>query len=517
MILLSLFACKNPTSAPQRNRDDANLTSLTIRASNFEWPITPEFSESQTEYRVQVPLGTRNLQLIPSFSSPQATLPQANISGTSATNESLLIQEVEGRYTVSNLNRGENTLRAQVLAENGTTTKEYTLVIDVSLNTVSVSGSSSSVNEGSSVMIDFTIDEALTEDVQIQYIITGLTNPDNPSQQTSPAAWGDSTSTTGRSNRSTTIAANSTSRRLTIPAVNDTEWSDFDGGFTITIDSVRTTSGNPVQTRSESPSYTVYIIDNDAPVVSVSNPNSTVSEGQSTTFTVSLTNSDGTPFVPTQPVTINYSLEATGGATPYASGAAGEDWANPGSSLTIPANNSSGTVDINVNSDSVADQNEGFTFLLTDATVNNRALIIHTTNGSTSVGITDVNSISYSLSPTTVTEGNDIVITVSLARIYSSDVSLNYSVATLTSADGGTVDGVEADDYKTEDSDASSESSPVTIQAGDDSATITISTLDDSDSEATEWGRVTISFDGTIPNDLALIAAPLDFSITDND
>ena len=91
-------------NAPDTYSDDASLSSLTVSPGE----LSPAFSPETTEYSVTVPADVERLTV----SAP------ANDSGASVS-----ISGNEG------LQMGENTVTCQVTAEDGTTTRTYTILV----------------------------------------------------------------------------------------------------------------------------------------------------------------------------------------------------------------------------------------------------------------------------------------------------------------------------------------------------------------------------------------------------
>jgi hypothetical protein len=115
------------TAKPIPISSDANLETLQINQGT----LTPSFRESITDYTATVPNNVSRLTVTATASHPKAT-----VSGAGQVN----------------LKVGANTIEITVKAEDGTTTKKYTLVVtrraedDIQLESISLSRTSATVN-----------------------------------------------------------------------------------------------------------------------------------------------------------------------------------------------------------------------------------------------------------------------------------------------------------------------------------------------------------------------------------
>ena len=253
---------------------------------------------------------------------------------------------------------------------------------------------------------------------------------------------------------------------------------------------------------------------------SVINPDTSVYEGATTTFMVQLTYSNGIRYTPENEVTVNYTVTPTGGATAYSSGAEGEDWSNPGTTITLLPRDSFGFVAISIQDDVIDDQNEGLTFTLTSVTENGATIPLHPTQRSTSVEILDVVTYSITAGSMNATEGGaPFTVSLQKSRDFSPDVAFSYQIQPVTSYNSADVVGVDESDYSVQESNGDGVS-PLVFSM-DEAGTMTLSILptDDSLTESLEYGQVDFAFAGDIPDGVRIEAPvePLIFSITDND
>ena len=246
--------------------------------------------------------------------------------------------------------------------------------------------------------------------------------------------------------------------------------------------------------RDDPSEETVLVNDNDGIEVSVSAGATTVAEGNSAVFTVSL--SGGTH---TAPVVVTYSV--TGTATAGTSG----DYTAPTGTLTIDAEESSGTITIATLEDTVLDPGETIVVTLTGASTDGEATFSTT---AATVTITDGGMATASIAPASSDEGEDVEFTVSLSGAAGSDTVLAWS----TSVESGDT-ATSGDDF-TAVSDGT-----LTIMAGETSETLSVSTKEDTLVEASETFTVTLSVvDATpLPDGVALRMATATGTITNDD
>ncbi len=219
---------------------------------------------------------------------------------------------------------------------------------------------------------------------------------------------------------------------------------------------------------------------NTLPVASIDDV--TVTEGGQAQFTVSLdkTWSDD--------VTLTWDT-SDGSATD------GSDYTGQSSqSLTIAAGQQSATLGVQTTGDTLDEDDESFTVTLSSPT---NATLDDDTGEAT---ITDDDSApSLSIGDVTVTEGNVAQFTIELDAVSGKDVTFNWATSDGTATAGS--------DYTAEANQS------VTIAAGQQSATVSVQTTDDSDDESNETFAVELSG----ATNATISDATGEATITDND
>ncbi len=230
-----------------------------------------------------------------------------------------------------------------------------------------------------------------------------------------------------------------------------------------------------VDTTRGADTATVTIADDDAASVSIVANDATASEpsddGQ---FTVSLTAPSDTDTV------ISYTV--AGDAAP------GTDYTQLSGEVTILAGETSATIDLHVLDDSVLELTENVSIALTDVTSGSPHITIGSINEA-SIDITDDETASVSIlaNDDIATESGDGgQFTVTLSTPAAFDTTINYSVAG---------DAIADDDYQ-------SLSGSVVIVAGQTSATIDVSTIDNAILEGDE--NVVVTLTSTDPSVIAI-------------
>ncbi len=193
-------------------------------------------------------------------------------------------------------------------------------------------------------------------------------------------------------------------------------------------------------------------------------PDSVAENGGSRTLSVTATLTGGAARSVATEVTLS-ALDGTATSADFSAGTA---------TLEIPANNLSGTgtLALTPTNDQVAEGPETLTI---------RGTATGLTPGEATITITDDDAATLSVGPATVNEGEAAHFTVTLSREAAADVQLNW-----TTEDGTATAG---SDYR-------AASGPLTISAGQTSATISVTTLEDFVTEETEAFTVRI----TAPN-----------------
>ncbi|MBB4108686.1 beta strand repeat-containing protein, partial [Pedobacter zeae] len=248
-----------------------------------------------------------------------------------------------------------------------------------------------------------------------------------------------------------TIPAGQTTGTITIPVLTD---NIVEG--TETVVATLTVSGNPTVTVSNTPA-TINITDNTTATVTVAATKDGAEPGTAGEFTFTLSN------VSTTDTQITYSV--TGTAT------SGSDYTSIGTTVTIPAGQSSVRVSVPVLDDNIAEGTE--TVILTMAAATSNPSITASTVPAT-VNITDNDtSVATITAGTSGSENGPVngTFTVTLSNPSSQPTTITYTL-------GGTA--TEGSDYST------IVTKTITIPAGQTTGTITIPVLTDNIVEGTE-------------------------------
>ena len=270
--------------------DNADLSSLTAsKATSTTSTFTslalsppPPFNPATTTYTAMVTNDITHAKLTPSVSGsadavtikvgPQGGTLEVVVSGSAS--QALALAE------------GANPFTVEVTAEDGVTTKVYTVTItrESSLPSVSLSASPNPVPEGSAVTITATLSAATTSDVTIPVTIT-----DNSAQPEDHGTLA-----------SITISGGSTTGTGTISTNQDSDYADET--FTVYL-------GTPLPTGivAGSPSSVQITIRDDdtppTPTVSISAAPNPVAEGSSVTITARLSAATTSPVTVVATVT----------------------------------------------------------------------------------------------------------------------------------------------------------------------------------------------------------------------
>ena len=327
-----------------------------------------------------------------------------------------------------------------------------------------VSVADASGNEGDPIAFAATLSNPSTSSITVSYI----------TNTTGTATSG--TDYTAITNGSIVFPANSVGP-VTIPIQSLEDPTDEpDETFTITL-------SNPTPSDKASigrGTATGTIVDDDGtPVASVSQAGASFSEGVSSViYTVTL---NGTSDVP---VTIKY-------ATTDGSAKAGQDYTAKSGELTIPKGSTSGTVSVALINDALDENDENFTFSLTDAT---NATLSATANTLTTTIVDNDASPAVSVGNASVTEGDTgnrtATFTVTLAAASARTASVLWATQ---AGDGDQTEITPVTDDATADTDYATSSGVVTFLPGELTKTVTVPVIGDNANEATEYFRVVLS------------------------
>ncbi len=275
-----------------------------------------------------------------------------------------------------------------------------------------------------------------------------------------------------------TILAGQTSTNISVPVTNDTI---DEGNETLTL-----TISNPVSATLGTASNTGTINDDDAaPSIQFNSLTSNGAESTSPTLTVSLSATSG------KTVGIDYALSGTATAS-------GTDYTLANGTATISAGSVSTTISPTIVNDVLDEDNE--TVILTLSNPGNSTLGSNTTHTYTITDDDATPTVTFTSAAQTV--GEDVgtaTITAQLSALSGRNVSVPFSLS-------GTATG-SGTDY-------SITSSPVTINAGSTTTTITTTVINDSLDENNESVIVTMGS----PTNATQGATPVHtVTITDND
>ena len=308
------------------------------------------------------------------------------------------------------------------------------------------------VTEGGQARFTVSLDKTWSDDVTLTW-------------DTSGGSATDGADYTGQSGQTLTIAAGQQSVTVSVQTTGDSLDED-DETFTVTLSS-------PTNATIADDTGKATITDDDsAPSLSIDDV--TVTEGGIAQFTVQLDAVSG------KDVTFDW-------ATSDGTATAGSDYAaQTGQSLTIAAGQQSATVSVQTADDGDDEANETFTVALSGAT---NATIADAIGEATIADNDDAPPPPppppppilpvASIDDVTVTEGGQAQFTVSLDKIWTNDVTLTWNTS-----DGAATDG---SDY------TGQSGQTLTIAAGQQSATLSVQTTDDSDDENDETFTVTLS------------------------
>ena len=322
---------------------------------------------------------------------------------------------------------------------------------------VSIAANDSSASEPSDHgQFTVSLSNSASTDTVISYTISGTA-----------AGGADYTALSG----TVTINAGDSSATIDV-TVTDDLLSESLETVTLTLDSV--TAGDPdIAIDSGAATATVTITDDDSALVSIAaNDASAAEPGDDGQFTVTLSTPAGSDTV------ISYTVSGTA--------AEGVDFALLTGTVTITGGDTSATIDISVIDDPLLELSETVSLSLDAVVSGEPGISIDGNNDSATVTIADDDSALLSITandPNAAEPGDDGQFTVSLSNAASTDTVVSYTITgtALGGTDFGTLSGT------------------VTIDAGDTSATIDVSVIDDSLVEASE--TVTLTLDSITSGD----------------
>ncbi|HDS1205620.1 TPA: retention module-containing protein [Shewanella algae] len=305
---------------------------------------------------------------------------------------------------------------------------------------VGIVADQSSVTEGETAAFTVSIDQVADEDVVVNFTYSGVAE--------------DGSDFTGVA--SVTIPAGSTSVPLDISTINDGIYEGAED-FTVTIDSV---SGADASIGANNSADTTILDAQDAPVVGIVAEQSSVTEGETAAFTVSIDQ------VADEDVVVNFTY----------SGVAedGSDFTGV-ASVTIPAGSTSVPLDISTINDGIYEGAEDFTVTISSVSGADASIGANNSADTTILDAQDAPVVGIVAEQSSVTEGETAAFTVSIDQVADEDVVVNFTYSGVAE-DGSDFTGVAS----------------VTIPAGSTSVPLDISTINDGIYEGAEDFTVTI-------------------------
>ncbi|EDL69539.1 calx-beta domain family [Vibrio campbellii HY01] len=352
------------------------------------------------------------------------------------------------------------------VTSNGAATGDANIIDAESAPKVSIVADQTSVTEGGDANFTVSIDQKSDEDVVVSFTIGG--DVDDKDYQ-APTIY------------TVTIPAGQTSVALDITTLDD---GIYEGTENLTI-TLTDTTGADSTLDADTKEATASITDaQSAPEVSISADQNNVNEGQTTGFTVTLSQ------VSDETVTVKF--EYTGVAED------GKDFTGI-ASIEIPAGQSSADLDIATLTDGAYEGAESFTVTIKDVEGADAAI---GANDNASVVINDAQqapTVSIVADQASVAEGGDASFTVSIDQKSDEDVVVSFTI-------GGDVDDK---DYQ------APTIYTVTIPAGQTSVALDVTTLDDGIYEGTE--NLTITLTDTTGADSTLDAGAKEATVSITD
>ena len=316
------------------------------------------------------------------------------------------------------------------------------------------------VSEGDDAVFEVTLSKAVDDPVRVKW----------------DTAAGTATATTdyGASSASgtVTIAAEAETAMFTVDTVVD-GFAERSETFNVALSLV----GEPanVVAGAQAATATATILDGNPLSANVTTAGrSSVPEGSEATFTVVLTGGTSTAEV-----VVTYEVGA--GDT---NGVVAGDFRAPGTSLRIPAGESSGPIVVATNADDVREPPESLRVTLTEAKMGDVAVVLGAPPDPEFAEVTieePVDDALVTVAATSVTEGAPVVFTVTLSGKVSQDLALTYVLQPGITAVGG-------EDYTAADLTGS-----LVIKMGMTRETFTVRTIDDDDAENEETLGVTLT------------------------
>ena len=288
---------------------------------------------------------------------------------------------------------------------NGTTTGDPN---DKDSAELSIAGPTSDVDEGSDATFTVTLSAAVSKEVTVAWTATDNTSDYSPTSGTVTFPAGSAAGAT---------------EDIDI-AVTDDDLSEGGEGFTVTLGTVGGDLSSQVSVDTSANSDTATIAESDPITVSISGPTEEVTEGDASTYTVSLS-PDG--VIPSSDLTVSY-------ATADGTAVAGSDYTDTSGTFTFTqADAGDKTFTVQTTEDILAENTEDFTVSISSPTGGGGPTpSLGTPSATTTIRDNDGLILSPS-DPSNV----DVRLTVSPASVNEDDGETTFTV-TATHDDGGT-------------------------------------------------------------------------------
>ena len=316
---------------------------------------------------------------------------------------------------------------------------------------VTLSGATTSADEGNSLYYDVQLSNPVAWDVTVSYGVVG-----SGADSAEPADY--------TSGTTVTIPAGSTTVPVEVVLVNDSIVENTEG-LTVTLSGV---SPSTSVSLGGSVSATGSIQDNDSSIVTLSGATTSAVEGNSLYYDVQLSN----PVA--WDVTVSYGVVGSG-----ADSAEPADYTS-GTNVIIPAGGTTVSIEIPLVDDNIVENSEELTISLSSVSPSTSVSLGSSVSATGTIQNNDTATITLSGGVTSGLEGTSLSYSVELTNPVAWDVTVNYTVA------GSGTDVAEVTDY--------SISGPsVLIPAGVTSVLVPVGLVDDSIAENTEGLTVHLS------------------------
>ena len=256
---------------------DAELSALTLSGIT----LSPQFASSTYTYTYTYSAGAAT------------TLAETKVMATTNNSNAVAVIKLNGVVDTDGtvgLKLGENTITVEVIAEDGSTMRTYTVTVTLEA-TISFLSDTYYVTEGDEVEVTVELSSASLRDAPITFPLAKFDQDTSSDDYSVP--------------ESITVGANETSASFTITATQDTQ-AEGDESFIILLNLPTPGEGIIIG----DPVYaTVHIIDDDRPGMAILPRTLDVDEGGTATYTVNLNT------VPTGDVTVEITSDDPGAAT----------------------------------------------------------------------------------------------------------------------------------------------------------------------------------------------------------